>query len=268
MSISYSSYGQTEIPLEKYFKSLKSVNVEINNKSYKFIFDTGAGITMVSPEIIKEINKTAYGKNIGFRMSGEKVEMKLCDSLYINIKGINFYHSYIGVFDMMSLLPKEFERIDGIISLKTFENNKITLNLRENKLIVETEESFKEKTSNMKLIPSRFANGPTGSELDILIGIKAHSQLWWFLFDSGNIAKTKISKNIALDWDLLYQEHKITEIGNYKFEIAGDSITAPAIIDNIIYDGVLSYDFIQQSEFSISLVEEKIWIGKTVHNNQ
>jgi hypothetical protein len=268
MNVFYSSYAQTEISLENYFKTLKSVKVEINSKTYNFLFDSGAGITMVSPKIVKELNKTVYGNNVGFRMSGEKVEMKLCDSLVIKIGGINFHHSYVGVFDIMSLLPKEFERIDGVISMKTLEDNEITLNLSDNKLIVETEDSFKKKIKNMNLIQSRFANGPNGSELNIFIGIKAYDQLWWFLFDSGNIAKTKISKNVAQEWDLLYKENEITEIGKYKFEIDGDSIATPTIIDNIIYDGALSYDFIQQSEFAISLIDEKIWMGKTVHNNK
>ena len=130
---------------------------------------------MVSPKIVKELNKSVYGNNVGFRMSGEEVAMKLCDSVEIKIGGINFHHPYVAVFDIMSLLPEEFERIDGIISMKTFQNNEITLNLSDNKIIVETEDSFKEKIKNMNLIRSRFANGPSGSELDIFIGISAYS---------------------------------------------------------------------------------------------
>lgn len=270
INIFFSSYiyAQTEISLEDYFRTLKSVKVEIDNKKYNFLFDSGSGITTVSPNIIEELNKSAYGNNVGFRMSGEKVEMQLCDSLVIKIGGIDFYHPYVAVFDVMSLLPNEFERVDGIISMKTFENNEIILNLSDNKLIIETEGSFKEKIDQMNSIPSRFTNGPNGSELDIFIGIKAYDHLWWFLFDTGNIAKTKISRNIAQEWELPYQENEVTEIGDYKFELAGDSIAALTIIDNIIYDGALSYDFIRQSEYAISFTNQKVWIGKTTHYNE
>ncbi|MDP8221364.1 MAG: hypothetical protein P9X26_08460 [Candidatus Stygibacter frigidus] len=37
-----------EIKLENYFRTLKSVKVEIGNRIYNFLFDTGAGITMIS----------------------------------------------------------------------------------------------------------------------------------------------------------------------------------------------------------------------------
>ncbi len=254
--------AQTEIVLEQYFRSLKSVKVEINDNLYHFLFDSGAGITMISPEIAEELHKPVYGNYVGFRMSGEKVEMQLCDSVDITLNGMDFFHPYVAVFDMMSLLPKELERIDGMISLQTFENNEITVDLENNKLIVETEESFTQKIKNMSEIPSHFANGQSGLELNIFVGITAKTHLWWFLFDTGNIAKTKISKNIAQEWDFSLKENEITEIGNYTFDIAGESITVPTIIDDIIYDGALSYDFIQQSIYAISFIDKKIWIEK------
>jgi hypothetical protein len=260
--------AQTEIPLKNYFRTLKSVKVEIGNKTYDFLFDSGAGITMVSPKIAKEHNSSVYGNYAGFRMSGEKVEMKLCDSLVLKIGGIDFNHSCVGVFDIMSLLPKELERIDGVISMKTFEDHEITLSLSDNRITVETENSFKTKIKNMHLIPSRFANGVTGSELNMLIGINAYHHIWWFLFDSGNIARTKISGSIANEWGLSSRDNEITDIGDFTFVIAGDSITTSTVIDNIIYDGALSYDFIQRSEFAISFKDKKTWIGKSVHNKQ
>ena len=253
------TYAQTEILLEDYFRTLKSVKVEIEGKTYNFLFDTGGGITIVSPKIIEDINKSSYGNSVGFRMSGEKVESKLCDSIDIKIGGLSFHHPYVGVFDIMSLLPKEFEQIDGLISLKTFENSKITLNLNENKLTIESERSFREKVKNMNLVKSRFANGPNGSELNIFIGFEVNHHLWWFLFDSGNIAQTKISALVAQEWGIIDRENEITEIGKQKFKIAGDSIVTPTMIDNIIYDGALSFDFIQQAEFTISFEDKKVW---------
>ena len=202
-------------------------------------------------------------------MSGDRIDMKLCDSIDLVIGRIKFHHSCVGVFDIMDLLPEGFKRIDGIISLKTFENHQITLNLDENKIIVETEVSYRKKTKNMNELQSRFANGPDGSELNILVGVKAQDRLWWFLFDSGNIAQTIISRNVSSEWrlsserDLIDEENEITDIGNYSIYLAGDSIISPTVIDDIIYDGALSYDFIRQSEYTISFPEEKIYMGKS-----
>lgn len=257
--------AQTEISLENYFRTLKTVKVEIENKTYNFLFDTGGGFTIISHKIVKEINKSAYGNRVGFRMSGEKIETKICDNVNIKIGGINFPHSSVGVFNIMKLLPKELKRIDGVISLKTFEQMKIVLNLSENELIVETEKSFGEKIKSMDLVKSRFANGTNGTELNIFIGTPFNNNLWWFLFDSGNISQTKISTIVAKEWGLkMNKEGEITEIGEFKFAIANDSITALTVIDEIIYDGALSFDFISQSEYAISFKDKKVWTKKHI----
>jgi len=259
------THAQTKISLENYFRTLKSVKVEIENKSYNFLFDTGGGLTIVSPEIVKEINKSAYGNSVGFRMSGEIIETKICDSLNIKIGGINFFHTSVGVFDIMSLLPKELNQIDGLISLKSFEQMKVVLNLRGNELIIETDDSFNDKIKNMSLVESRFANGTNGTELNIFLGIHFNNHLWWFLFDSGNISQTKISTFVAEEWGLIINdENGITPLGEFKYAVTNDSITAPTIINKIIYDGALSFDFIYQSEYAISFKDHKVWMKKHI----
>ena len=112
----------------------------------------------------------------------------------------------------------------------------------------------------MNLVKSQFASGPSGMELDIFTGILFNNHYYWFLFDTGNIARTKISDNTAKEWGINPKnESDSTGIEEFTFVIAGDSISAPTMVDNIIYDGALSFDFIQQSEFTISFEDEKIW---------
>lgn len=263
--IIHSTYSQTEIDLDDYFRTLKSIKVEIEGKTYTFLFDTGGGISLISPAIASEINKSGYGNFVGFRMSGEKIETKLCDSVFIKIGENEFFHPYIGIFDIMRILPEGFKRVDGLISLKTFENEKISLNFKENKLILETEKSLYKRIEKMTLVASRFANGSSGMELNIFTGILFKDHYWWFLFDTGNIAQAKISDTTAKEWGIMPKNERDTsDIGEFVFVMAGDSISAPTIIDHIIYDGALSFDLIQQSDFTISFKEEKIW--KSIHN--
>ena len=263
----HSAYSQSEIMLENYFRTLKSIKVEIGGKPYDFLFDSGGGLTFISPEIANDMDKEVYGNFVGFRMSGEKIETKLCDSITIGIGGRNFFHPYLGVFDIMSLLPEEFKRVDGLISLKTFENEIISLNLKENKLLVETEKSYLEKIKNMSLVESQFASGPNGGELTILTGILYKNHYWWFLFDTGNIAQTKISEHTAKEWGIdPKNESETSGPGEFTFELAGDSISVPIAVDEIIYDGALSFDFINQSVYTISFKEEKLWKSTSAKN--
>ncbi|MEM9001659.1 MAG: hypothetical protein AAGB24_15475 [Bacteroidota bacterium] len=148
-----------------------------------------------------------------------------------------------------------------MISLKTFEKRKITLNLNENRLVLEPQESFDKTIKGKHLVESRFANGSNGSELNIFIGISRNDKIWWFLFDTGNIAAAKISESTALERGMPKVKPELREKEKLEFMLNGEQISTPTIIDNIIYDGALSFDFIRQSEYTISFEDKAVWMG-------
>lgn len=252
------SFSQSEIVLENYFRNLKSIKVTIDNKEYNFLFDTGAGITIVSPKILEIINKKQHGRSVGYRMNGERVEMMLCDSIQISIGGKTFLHPTVGVFDVMTLLPKDFKPLDGVISLKTFENSLISLQLNKDKIIIETKKSFRKKVKKAYRLSSKFANGLTGQELNIFLAIQQNDKPFWFLLDSGNIAATIISDSASKSF---YTPNKKNGFQS-GLKLGNEIIISNTIIKDIIYDGALSFEFIKQSEFLISFPEKKIHLIK------
>ncbi|MEQ9166185.1 MAG: aspartyl protease family protein, partial [Fulvivirga sp.] len=52
-----SAKSQTQIKLNNYFRELKTVEVTIDGETYDFLFDTGGGVTVVSPQVIEKLNK-------------------------------------------------------------------------------------------------------------------------------------------------------------------------------------------------------------------
>lgn len=249
--------AQITVPLKNYFRSLKYIEVTIEGNNCNFLFDTGGGLTLVSPTIVELLNKKAYGNSVGYRMSGERIDTPLCDSVIINIEGQDFYHQEVGVFDIMTLLPEDFKRVDGLISLKTFENSIIGLDLNKNLLTIENDQTAKVKKANMQLIPSRFANGPSGIELNLFLRITEEDKYWWFLFDTGNIAKTKVNKQVVDAWGLV-SDSSTTELMHPIHTDIG-LIEAPILVDDLIYDGALCFDVISSTEYLISLKDSKVW---------
>jgi predicted aspartyl protease len=252
--------AQTEIKLMDYFRELKTVEVNIDGENYNFLFDTGGGVTVVSPQIIEKLNKEPYGYDVGFRMSGERVAFERCDSVTLAMGGIRFHQEEVAVFDLTGLLPKELKRVDGVVSLKTFERNEITLDFNNNRITIETEESFEAKTKQMTEVESRFANGLAGDDLNIFLALKANGKKWWFLFDCGNIADMKISKTIASSWKSYVPDDTTMTIFTYHF--GGKARDSNMYIDDIIYDGALNYDFLQSHQFAISLKHNQVFISK------
>ena len=211
---------------------------------------------MVSPQVIQSLNITTYGNSVGYRMSGERVDTLKADDVTLHMGDMAFHHNVVGVFDIMTLLPDSFERVDGLISLKTFEHNNIRLSLQKSKLFVDSDEDFARYTKGQLLVPSRFVNGLNGEELNIFLGVQERQRLWWFLFDSGNITDVKVSPVTADAWELTSEMEE-----PYALSLAGTMLKTPLSIENIIYDGALSFSAIKQRDFFISFKQQKVWIA-------
>ncbi len=260
---SFTINAQSVINLDNYegHYKLKTIEVKINGKPYNFLFDTGAGVTLISSEIVKELNKAEYGRGIGFRMLGEKIEYKKCDSVNIQIAENSFFHSTIGVWDVNKVLPKEWPRIDGAISLGTFKDHCYTIELSKNTITIETEFTCNAKIKDMQKIESRFINGLDGSESDIFLCVNKIGRNWWFLMDSGNLDKNKISHATAREWNIkdTISTGRI-ETNEIEYKLSGISKISSTVIDDIIYDGVINYDFLAQFVITISDKEKNVWI--------
>ena len=255
------NYAQDTVVLKNYINNLKKVDVEISGKSYSFLFDTGGGETMISPGIAKELNKNVHGQVAGYRMSGEMIIYPVCDSITISIGHTKIFHTTVGVWDLMRILPKDFPELNGIISLHSFKDRIISLDLKNNWLIIENESSFKKQISKSKILRGRFANGLAGNELNIFLPVYKNKTAFWFLFDSGNIGNLLFSHHAAYEWKL--EKDSITinkEFGEVSIALGNKKLNTTAESASIIYDGALNFNLISKSVYTIDFVHRKIWM--------
>ncbi|KQX10211.1 aspartyl protease family protein [Flavobacterium sp. Root420] len=257
--IAISSFAQDTIQLKAYVENMKTVDVFIEGKKYNFLFDTGGADTFISPEIAKSLNKEIYGSITGFRMSGEIIKAKKANDIALTIGQTNLFHKTVSVWDLMSILPKDFPRIDGIISLKSFENNVLTIDLSKNIVIVENENSAKKNVKEKLPLKTRFANGLEGSELNIFIGIPKNNNLYWFLFDSGNSGPLLLSQESAKIWKVLNDNNENNQ--ESEFIIGEKNLRIKPFVRDIIYDGVLNFEAISNYVFTIDFKNKKVWIN-------
>jgi Aspartyl protease len=257
----FGSKSQDTIVLKKYFGNLKKVDLSINGKSFSFLFDTGGGETFISPEVANFLNKSVYGNSTGFRMTGEVINYQKCDSVLLKSNSAKLFHPSIGVWDVSKVLPKELPKVDGVLSLKSFADKIITLDLANDRIILETPISYQRKIKNMSLLNSRFANGHDGNELIILLGILKQRRLYWFLFDSGNLDNLLLSHTTASEWGI--QCDTVTqrsELGTLTIQIGRKNFDNEASSKSLIYDGSLNYSIISKSVFLINFSKKQIWM--------
>lgn len=250
-------FAQDTIRLKPYIENIKTVDVDIQGKKYSFLFDTGGAETIISPEVAKAINKKIYGSITGFRMTGEKIKLQKADSISLIIGKTKIFHQTVGVWDLMSILPKDLPRVDGVISLKSFERNILTIELAKNIIIIENKASAKKAIKGKSLLTTRFSNGLEGADLNIFIGIPKANNLYWFLFDSGNSGPFILSNESALIWNV--QNENYEKSADSEFVFGDKTLKIKPVAKDIIHDGVFNFDAISRYIFTIDFKNEKVW---------
>ena len=252
-------FAQDTIHLKPYIENIKTVAVFIEGKKYDFLFDTGGAETIISPEIAKVIHKKVYGSMTGFRMSGEKIKTQKLDSIELIIGKTKIFHQTVGVWDLMSILPKDLARIDGVISLKSFEENILTIELAKNIIIIENKTSAKKAIKGKSLLTTRFSNGLEGADLNIFIGIPKANNLYWFLFDSGNSGPFILSNESAEIWNV--QNENYEKSPESEFVLGDKTLKIKPIAKDILYDGVFNFDAISSYIFTIDFRNKEVWFN-------
>jgi hypothetical protein len=261
LSLGFWVYPQDTIRLEPYLGNLKKMETRIGNQTCELLFDTGGGETLLSPEILGQLGKAVYGRVTGYRMNGDKVSYQKCDSITLSIEGKPYFHQTLGVWDIMTLLPAGWPHLDGVISLKTFQDRILTLDVAANRLVVETAGSLK-KLGLKKPIPNvRFANSLDGNELTIFLGIPEKGRTYYFLLDSGNITNILISHVTAHEWGLQSASaNEMRELIPVSFRIGEQVVNSNPVAADIVYDGALNFDLMSRFIFVIDFRKQQVWI--------
>ncbi len=253
--------AQETIPLKAYFRDLKQVEVTIQGKTYNFLFDTGGGETFISPEVARQLGYTPYGRGTAYRMNGDRFNYLKMDSVSLMVGKVAFQPATVGVWDVMSVLPKELPKVDGVLSLKTFRNRVLTIDLAANQLTLETPASLRRQRNRLTPLGSRFATGLDGSELNVFLEVPRQGRSYWFLLDTGNISELLLSHHAAAEWGLQNDTTaQRIELNPIAIQLGQRKLVSRAAAENILYDGVLNYTLISQSRFTIDFVGREVWM--------
>jgi hypothetical protein len=237
-----------------------TINVEVGGKIYPFLFDSGGGITTISPSIAKEIGCEPFGQITGFNAGGTRLDFKRCDNVSMKFGG---YQTRVNtaVFEIMHLFSPETKEIGGIIALQTFENRILTIDLAGNRLILETEKSFAERIKDMKQLESRIGSHGGGAVIDIFVAANTPKGKIWMEFDTGNFSTLQFAPHAQEMLGINFEApNRAKTVKPVKIDIVGlGTIEAPARERLMIYDAMLNYDTISRMVVTIDLRNGKMW---------
>lgn len=147
----FNTFGQKAIPLEINNNGYIFVKAVLNDSiTGNFLLDTGGGMHVLSGKYFERVKNTAKsaGHFTGFRHNGERLDGEMYTLSSLAIEGLRQENPYTGYY-----APLDEYGMDGIISLKMFENQPFTIDFKNKQLVLETPESLKKLEKTAEMIP-------------------------------------------------------------------------------------------------------------------
>jgi hypothetical protein len=225
------------------------------------LFDSGGGVTTISPEFAAEIGRKPWGKIVGFRMTGQRMDLERCDDVKLEVAGMRTDLAMVGVFDLMHLLPPGAAKLDGIIGLDAFVNKNITIDLANSRIFIETADSLAARISGAKEEPVRVVRDAEGIALTLDAAVQTEHGMAWMELDTGNDGGIVVTNWLA---DAFGLDPTKKEAHAIQFQLAnGITGEGPAYTGDLIMDGNLGSQVLRHWLMTFDLAHGRAWFSET-----
>jgi hypothetical protein len=239
---------------------MMTLRAKVRGHEGTFIFDTGGGVSYLSPSFAQTIGCKPWGQLSGFVLTGQRLDMQRCDDVTFDIDRQQFNAPIAGVFDLMKYMPPNVPRIDGSIGLDIFAGRAITLNLADRTLTVESQSSLKSKTRRAREISIRLVREVEGVALAVVVGVITPEGTAWMEIDSGNGGANVIAKHIAPLLNLK-TGMKEPQPANFKL-VGGIPVTGDARVnETLVMDGNIGTRFLVNWDLTLDLAKGRAWLS-------
>ena len=236
-----------------------TLHATVRGHEGNFLFDTGGGVSYISPAYAQTIGCKPWGQISGFTLTAQRIDMARCDGVSFEINGQRFSGVTTGVFDIMKFMPANVPRIDGSIGLDVFAERAVTLSLAGRKLFVESTASLAERRKKGKEVPVRLAREVGGVALTVYIAVVTSEGMAWMELDCGNGGANVVGEHLAR---LLKLDPNKKEPQPASFMIAGGiPIEGMARVnETLIMDGNIGTRFLIKWDLTLDLANGRAWL--------
>lgn len=243
------------VPLEPYLETvvpgLVTIEIEIDGRKARMLLDSGAGLTLVTPDFAARIGCTPYGAASGFRMRGDRIVVRKCGERRLGVGGRTVSRD-IGEFDLATLLPENAPPVDGIIGLDAFEGRMVTFGLANRRLHLDERPGRGWVEGR-----TRYQREMGGAGLSVFMPAQARTGTIWMLMDTGHVGDTPVFLSAGA----------LSQLGDpaldrpVELNLSGaGALSASAVkVDGLIYDGVLGERLLRRFDIAIDLKRGRVW---------
>lgn len=256
LACSRAGAGPIQLTLRAYANTdLRTLQVTVNGHESPFIFDTGAGMTVLTPQEIRYAGCIPFGQVTGFRADGGQLTASRCGPVLVKI-GDYRVDREVEELDLLALLGKGAPPIGGILGLASFDGRAVTIDLAHDLVTIETQRSLARRIRAMRPISVRITRGP-GGEVVPFIEARARTGTLWMEVDSGNNGPVFLAPHAQRQLGMSLPEHGQDRL---DLDIIGlGPVPVTAASRKMIYDGQLDPAFLRQIELTIDLEHDEAW---------
>jgi len=235
------------------------MEAEFGGQTRKYLFDTGAGLTMVSDKAARQAGCEPWGRLTGFRMMGERGDGPACYGFSLKAGGVSLAPPVLGLIDMGALNPRDVE-LDGVVGLNLFEGRTVTIDFAGGAITIESPASRAARIAAMRPLPIRLKREVNGLALAASVAVPTAKGPLLMELDSGNGGTVLVSKPVAREVGL---DPAVEGKQHADFKVADDirATTGDAFTPDMIMDGNLGMPFLRNWVVTLDLKEGLAWIG-------
>lgn len=248
------------IPLTPFMGRALIVHATINGHPGVFMFDTGGGISFITPRFAAELGCKPWGQISGFQMSGQRLDMQRCDNVTVQVGQHPSRRETVGVFDMDKFLPTgSTERVDGTLGLDIFDGKVVRFSYTERTLTVLDKAAAASLSKNNTAMPIHVVRDAEGFSLTVNLPVHTESGTAWFEMDSGNTSPFILAgKHLAGAFQL---EDDPKSKQTLKATLAdGQPIEGAAKVLDLTLDGNLGTTFLSRYDVTLDLANHRAWV--------
>ncbi len=225
-----------------------------------FLFDSGSGISSVSPEFAALIGCQPWGQITGFRMSGERIDMQRCNHLTFDFGNKSLQAQAVGVFDVSKYLPAEMGHVDGTIALDLFADQVFTLSYGRHSLQLLNDRDISRRDPKLRM-PVHIVRGAEAFALSVDLPVQTTAGTAWFEMDSGNTSPFVI---VNAPLAALFQLPADAKRAPIKVALGdGSTFEGEARVRKLILDGNLGVSFLATHDVTIDAPHAAAWVDRS-----
>jgi len=246
------------IPMEPYVEGLVVVRATVNGQRGTFLFDTGEGVSILTPSFAQKIGCNPWGQITGFRLTGERLDAPHCDGLTYEMAGTKFRAPVVGVFDVMQFIGANAPPVDGTLGLDVFAGHAVTL-VPGTAIVIETPKSLAARIATARELPARLVRDAEGVSLTVNGAVQTPRGMAWMELDTGNSTGLFVGNHIA---PLLGMNPDTTSPVSGSLTLAnGIVVSGSTRTANLIMDGNIGAEFLNHWILTLDLDKGRAWLA-------